>query len=93
VDADVVFWDGAFRFFAGTSGCSGGFYIEDIAVHEFGHALGLGHSTVAAATMYPSTSACNVQNRTLDADDIAGAWAIYPPTQPPSAPTNFRMLP
>jgi hypothetical protein len=93
VDADVVFWDGAFRFFAGTSGCSGGFYIEDIAVHEFGHALGLGHSTVAAATMYPSTSACNVQNRTLDADDITGAWAMYPLAQPPSVPTNFRMLP
>ena len=93
VDADVVFWDGAFTFFAGTSGCSNGFYIEDIAVHEFGHALGLGHSTLAAATMYPSTSACNVQNRSLDTDDIAGAWAMYPSTQPPSAPTNFRMLP
>ena len=44
VDADVVFWDGAFRFFAGTTGCSSGFYIEDIAAHEFGHVLGLGHS-------------------------------------------------
>jgi poly(3-hydroxybutyrate) depolymerase len=92
IDADVVFWDEAFKFFAGSSGCSGGFYIEDIAVHEFGHALGLGHSTVAAATMYPSTSACNVQNRSLDADDIAGAWALYPSGQPPSAPTNFRMV-
>ena len=42
IDADIVFWDEAFKFFAGTSGCSGGFYIEDIAAHEFGHALGLG---------------------------------------------------
>lgn len=93
VDADVVFWDGAFTFFAGTSGCSGGFYIEDIAAHEFGHALGLGHSTLAQATMYPSTSACNVQNRSLDADDIAGAQALYPQTVAPLPPTGFRLVP
>ena len=93
IDADVVFWDGAFTFFAGTSGCSGGFYIEDIAAHEFGHALGLGHSTLAQATMYPSTSSCNVQNRSLDADDIAGVRALYPLTPPPLPPTGFRILP
>jgi matrix metalloproteinase-20 (enamelysin) len=95
VDADIVFWDGAFRFFSGTSGCSGGFYIEDIAAHEFGHALGLGHSTALSATMYPSTSACNANNRTLDADDIAGVQALYPPTQapaPPVQPSGLRIV-
>ena len=92
VDADIVFWDAAFRFFAGSSGCTGGFYIEDIAAHEFGHALGLGHSTSTSATMYPSVSYCNAGNRTLDADDIAGARALYPLQQPPSAPTGFRIV-
>ena len=92
IDADVVFWDGAFRFFAGSSGCSGGFYIEDIAVHEFGHALGLGHSASGDATMYPSTSSCNARNRSLDADDIAGARALYP-LQIPQVPTGFRVVP
>jgi Matrixin len=90
VDADIVFWDGAFRFFAGTTGCSGGFYIEDIAAHEFGHALGLGHSASTAATMYFSTSSGNTGNRILDTDDIAGARSLYP--QPlPSGPTGFRV--
>ena len=91
VDADIVFWDGAFRFFAGTTGCAGGFYIEDIAAHEFGHALGLGHSASTDATMYFSTSSCNTRNRSLDADDIAGVRALYPPVQgPPSAPSGLR---
>ena len=61
----------------------GGFYIEDIAAHEFGHALGLGHSTSTSATMYPSVSSCSAGNRTLDADDIAGARALYPLPPPP----------
>ena len=92
LDADIVFWDAAFRFFAGSSGCSGGFYIEDIAAHEFGHALGLGHSTSPSATMYPSVSACNQGNRTLDADDIAGVMALYP-SQLVSAPTGLQVVP
>jgi matrix metalloproteinase-14 (membrane-inserted) len=92
IDADIVFWDAAYRFFSGTSGCSGGFYIEDIAAHEFGHALGLGHSAITSATMYPSTSSCNQRNRTLDADDIAGVQALYPPrATPPAPPTGFRI--
>ena len=91
VDADVVFWDGAFRFFAGTTGCSSGFYIEDIAAHEFGHVLGLGHSASSDATMYYSTSWCNTGNRSLHPDDIAGVRALYPPAlAPPSMPTGLR---
>ena len=91
VDADVVFWDGAFRFFAGTTGCSGGFYIEDIAAHEFGHVLGLEHSTSSDATMYSSTSVCDTGNRSLHPDDIAGVRALYPPAlAPPRAPSGLR---
>jgi hypothetical protein len=81
VDSDIVFWDGGFHFFTGTSGCGGsnGAYIEDIAVHEFGHALGLNHSTDTSATMYPSYSLCSQSYRTLAADDIAGVEFLYPP--------------
>jgi matrix metalloproteinase-14 (membrane-inserted) len=96
IDTDIVFWDGGFQFFTGTTGCSNGFYIEDIATHEFGHALGLGHSEFSNATMYPSTSYCNAANRSLDADDVAGVEQIYgrrattPPVPP--APTGLRFI-
>ncbi len=93
LDADIVFWDAAFRFFSGSSGCSGGFYIEDIAAHEFGHALGLGHSAASGATMYPSVSSCNSGPRTLAADDVAGIQLLYPPVAaPPGAGQNLRIV-
>jgi matrixin len=92
LDADIVFWDGGFRFYRGSTGCSAGFYIEDIAAHEFGHALGLGHSAVTDATMYPSVSYCNSGPRSLSADDIAGARSLYPlQTSAPSAPAGLRI--
>jgi hypothetical protein len=93
IDADMVFWDAGFQFFTGSSGCSGGFYIEDVATHEFGHALGLGHSTSANATMYPSLATCSQQARTLDQDDIAGVLALYPASSnPPMPPTGLRIV-
>jgi hypothetical protein len=95
VDADIIFWDAAFSFFAGSSGCTGGFYVEDVAAHEFGHALGLGHSTSTSATMYAATAACTTQNRTLDVDDISGARALYPvaPALPlPPPPGRLRIV-
>ena len=80
LDADIIFWDGGFTFFTGASGCGvvpNAAYIEDIAAHELGHALGLNHSTVADATMYPSYSYCSQALRTLSADDIAAAQSLY----------------
>jgi matrixin len=92
IDADIVFWDAGFLFFSGSTGCAGGFYIEDIAAHEFGHAIGMGHSDVTGATMYPSVSTCNQGNRSLEADDIAGARFLYPHLLLPSAVQNVRVI-
>ncbi len=55
----------------------GQFSIQGVATHEFGHALGLGHS-VSPAVMKPSTGSGNdIDN--LMPDDIAGVQAIYGP--------------
>jgi len=78
VDADIVFYDGSFAFFTGSSGCSAGYFIEDVATHEFGHLLGISHSDVADATMVSGTGACNMEKRSLALDDVAAIEALYP---------------
>ena len=81
LDSDIIVWDSRFTFYTGSSGCGGianSAYLEDIATHELGHALGLNHSTVATATMYPSYGYCSQELRTLDPDDIAAVQALYP---------------
>jgi predicted Zn-dependent protease len=60
-----------------TDGCSREYDIDGIMVHEVGHVIGIGHSNVAGATMYPSVGSCNYNNRTLEADDIAAENDLY----------------
>ena len=94
VDADMKFYDGGFRFYTGTSGCSGaGMFLEDIAIHEFGHFIGIGHSTVATASMYPTISGCAQTARVLDSDDINAVRAAYPQTQLPATPYSAAAVP
>ena len=50
-----------------------------IALHEIGHALGLGHSPVANSIMY----AFGNSRTTLHPDDIAGVQALYGPSRRP----------
>jgi hypothetical protein len=58
-------------------GCSAEYYIEGIMVHEVGHVLGLAHSNVAGATMYPTVSACNNGPAAIKADDTAAIQDLY----------------
>ena len=50
--------------------------IQGIATHEYGHALGLGHSSDPDATMFATTQDGKAL-RTLESDDIAGVQALY----------------
>src|SRR5262249_15482342 len=63
---------------------SGVYDIQRVALHETGHAIGLAHSSLNTAIMYPSVSSVYM----LSADDIAGAQALYGPgTSPTPTPT------
>jgi Matrixin len=94
IDADVIFYDAAYRFFPGASGCSGGHYAEDIATHEFGHALGFYHSTVTSATMYPTLSTwCSMSWRSLASDDVSAIQKAYPPLSSSTSTTTLPATP
>jgi peptidoglycan hydrolase-like protein with peptidoglycan-binding domain len=51
-----------------------GFDLATVAVHELGHSLGLAHSSVSNAVMYPYYGGVR---RELSSDDIQGIQAIY----------------
>ena len=64
--------------------------IEAIAVHEFGHMLGLAHASLAysttadRATMYPAVSTASISSqdnvKTLELDDLVSVGRRYPAT-------------
>lgn len=77
-DADIV-TNGRFDWTseAEPDGCSGEFFIEGVQVHETGHGLGLGHTDVSGATMFPSVSSCNNGPASIEQDDADGINELY----------------
>ena len=62
--------------------------LAEVATHEIGHTIGLGHSSDANATMY-AMAHFDSRCATLETDDINGVSFIYPQTGP-AAPTATR---
>jgi hypothetical protein len=78
VEADVVFnsayqWD-AYR---GNVRASGVWDLRRVAIHEFGHALGLDHPDERGQNVTAIMNSVLGNRETLAADDIAGAQSLY----------------
>lgn len=93
VESDI-FFNSAFDWSTAQAGQNGRFDLQSIALHEIGHLLGLGHSALgetelrpgggrrviaSGAVMFPiAFAAGNIEERTLQPDDIAGISDLYP---------------
>ena len=56
---------------------SSGVDIQGVMAHEYGHALGLGHTNASGATMRPSISGNGTGARSIETDDINGVRGVY----------------
>lgn len=78
---DIVFYArtaGAMNHWSGPGEPASGQYdILGVATHELGHALGLDHTSVAGATMFPSATGRALAMRTLHPDDRTGVESLY----------------
>lgn len=63
-----------------------GYSLFLVAAHEFGHALGLDHSNIRDALMYPMYS--YVEDFSLNKDDVEGIQYLYGPDPLPPQPTT-----
>lgn len=76
VDGDILY-NGIDHRWSTNPSRSGQVDAQSIITHEIGHQLGLGHTLVNGATMYPSYAG-GTGPRTLSQDDIEGVCSLYP---------------
>jgi hypothetical protein len=76
LDADILFNGAEFNFT--TRGQLGSIDVQDVATHELGHFIGLDHTGVGGASMYPFVGPGDLLQRSLSEDDVNGATEIAP---------------
>jgi hypothetical protein len=78
-EADIVLNGVQFSWFTDFNDSNNqGFFVEAVLLHEIGHLLGLAHSPVGCATMFPRGSRGVSVQAGLSVDEIAAVHALYP---------------
>jgi hypothetical protein len=79
VESDTIFNRGMPWYQGSGDGCQNvaAYDIQNVATHEFGHILGLGHVQDRAATMFPTATLGETFKRSPDQGDVNGIHAIY----------------
>lgn len=77
-DANIAFNGADFSWTTTPLQNAGRYDVESVALHEIGHALGLDHSAVATASLFPRIGSGRSDARDLSEDDVAGLMALYP---------------
>jgi len=77
MEADIMF-NPTTQFSTDTPTPSDKMDLQSVATHEIGHFVGLDHSGILSATMFPTLTSGANYPRTLSSDDVAGVSTIYP---------------
>lgn len=80
VEADILLNSGQYTFSSQSTVINGQLDIQDVITHEVGHFIGIDHTPIGAATMFPYVNYAEHAKRSLSADDIAAAAIIRPPS-------------
>lgn len=64
--------------------------LQAILTHEVGHFIGIAHSAVPDAVMYPTYNPGSVTQRKLTPDDVEAVCTIYPPSSDVACETEPR---
>lgn len=76
IDASLVFNGNQYTW--AVDGRTSAADLAEVATHEIGHLIGISHSPIGGATMFPRSGLGRIQGRTLEADDRIAASVIYP---------------
>jgi hypothetical protein len=90
LDADIIF-NPDLDFTLSTTVAANRYDFESVLTHEIGHLLGLDHSAMINASMYPRISTGISTPRVISDDDKAGVRAIYPTTAMGSISGTVRL--
>ncbi|MBI4471604.1 MAG: matrixin family metalloprotease, partial [Acidobacteria bacterium] len=77
VEADILL-NPTVLFTTSTAGAAGRFDLQSRVTHEIGHLLGLDHSGLLSAIMFPNLDSGRIGQRSLSRDDIIGISTLYP---------------